>query len=120
MEINKRMFLVANALRNALIEQIERNGTTFKGHLKNSIKVTFEGNKLVITGLEYGLYVEYGRPPGKPVSPEHLKEWCRLKLGDENAAFAVAKKISEEGIEPRPWLRPVIHTQLKEIMQRYL
>jgi hypothetical protein len=117
MEIQKQVFLILNELRNAIIEQIERNDSVFKGHLKASVRVTYENGNIVIRTLGYGRDVEYGRLPGKPISPEHLKEWCRLKLGDENAAYPIAKKIFERGIEPRPFITPVIHQKLPKIIK---
>lgn len=111
---------IANELRNEIVAQIDRNNSIFKGHLKNSVKVTFNGSTLIITTIGYGEDVEFGRPAGTYVSPEELKEWARIKLGDENAAFAVSKKIREEGTEPKPFIRPVIHQKLKGIIQKYV
>ena len=44
----QQLYKIANELRNELVQQVERNGTTFKGHLKNSITVGFKNNKLII------------------------------------------------------------------------
>lgn len=112
------LYNIANELRNKIVEQIERNGTTFKGHLKNSVKVGFKGNKLIIKTIGYGRDIEYGKVPGTRISPEELKEWCRIKLGDESLAGAVAQKIYEEGTEPQPFIRPVIFNNLKEIVEK--
>lgn len=114
------MYKIANAVRNALINKIEANGSVFQGHLKNSVKVTFKGTTLYISVIGYGKDIEFGTPPGTYVSIEELKDWCRLKLGDENAAYAVAKKILNEGIDPKPFIRPVIDTELKQIVRKYV
>jgi hypothetical protein len=111
---------IANELRNELVQQIDRNGTTFKGHLKNSVQVGFKGNKLIIKTIGYGRDIEYGKVPGTYVNPEELKEWCRLKLGDESLAGAIAQKIYEEGTDPQPFIRPTIFNKLKGIVQKYV
>ena len=40
-----------------------------------------------------GRDIEYGKTPGTRVTPDELREWCKIKLGDENLAGAVAQKI---------------------------
>jgi hypothetical protein len=115
-----QMSLIANALRNELVNQLERNDSVFKGHLKNSVKVTFRGTTLIITTIGYGEDIEFGRPAGTVVPEEELREWCRIKLGDENASTAVAQKIFEQGTEPKPFIRNTVHQKLKEIIKRYV
>lgn len=115
-----QMQKIANELRTELINQVERNDSVFKGHLKNSINVTFRGTTLIITTIDYGEDVEFGVLPGTFVSPEDLREWCRIKLGDENAAEAVSLKIFEKGIEPKPFIRNTIHNKLKRIVQKHV
>lgn len=114
------LHLIANEVRNELVNQIERNGTTFNGHLKNSVMVGFEPNKMIIRTIGYGRDIEFGRAPGIYIDPEELREWCRLKLGDESLAGAVAKKIYEQGTDPQPFIRPVIFNKLKGIIEKHV
>lgn len=52
--------------------------------------------------------VEHGREPGHMPPVEPLKKWSKDKLGDENAAWAVAMKIKKEGIAEKPFMRPAL------------
>jgi len=64
-------------------------------------------------GVDYGIHLEYGTGPHwVPIKP--LKEWSRLVLGDESAAYAVRQKIKNEGTPAQPYFRPSLH-QTKEI-----
>lgn len=51
----------------------------------------------------YARYVEEGtRPHWAPIAP--LKLWARRVLGDEGAAYAVQRKIAQEGTDPQPFV----------------
>lgn len=53
---------------------------------------------------EYARYVEDGtRAHWAPIEP--LKLWARRVLGDEQAAWAVQRKIAEEGTDPQPYVK---------------
>lgn len=68
--------------------------------------------KTIIYDTPYATYIEFGtRPHFPPVKP--LQEWAKrvLRLSDaeaKSAGWAIAKKISERGTEPQPFLRPAI------------
>jgi len=87
------------------------------GRLKASIKIfpSVPGAKsyVLADGVPYGIDVEFGTSPHL-VSTEHLKPWARRVLGDESAAFAVAKKIAKKGVEAQPFMRPALD-QVKNI-----
>lgn len=89
------------------------------GRLRTGIRVDFDANGLGATvgvfegtkvngqDINYAVYVHEGTK-GKPrryppLGP--LKLWAKRVLGDEGAAFAIAKKIYERGTEPQPFLR---------------
>lgn len=58
----------------------------------------------------YAIDIEYGTP-AHPVNPAHLVNWARRKLRarkPETTAYFVAKKISEKGTFPRPFLRSAL------------
>lgn len=86
------------------------------GRLRNSIKLfpSSPGSKkyLLIAAVDYAGDVEYGTAPHF-VSAEELKDWARRKLGDEDAAGAVAKKIRRLGTNAQPFMRPAL-LQVKE------
>jgi len=67
----------------------------------------------LFTNVEYAEDIEFGTSPGY-VDPKELKDWARRVLGDENAAFPVAKKIARFGTDAQPFFRPALF-QVKEI-----
>ncbi len=79
--------------------------------LRRSIILTpsFIGSDLYIllTNVEYAADVEFGTSPHM-VDPEDLLSWSRRKLGDENLAFPIAKKIGKFGTRPQPYFRPAL------------
>lgn len=61
----------------------------------------------VVANVDYASFVEFGtRPHFPPV--EALRDWAAKKLGDENAAFLVARSISQKGTPARPYLGPAL------------
>jgi len=103
-------------------ELATNNASVNMGALRASIKLfpsqPGAESYTLADGVEYGIHVEYGTSPHY-VSPKHLMRWAKLKLGDENAAYAVAKKIAKEGTEAKPFFRPALD-QVKNIwIQRY-
>lgn len=89
------------------------------GRLKNSIKLRpmtpGRSSYQLIVGAEYGADVEYGTSPHMPPS-DALRGWSKRVLKNEDAAFAVAKKIAREGTPAQPFLRPA----LKEVKDRWV
>lgn len=62
----------------------------------------------VNANVYYAAAVEFGsRPHFPPV--EALKDWAAEKLGDEDLAFVIARKISMVGTKPKPFLGPAIY-----------
>ena len=48
---------------------------------------------------------EFGTDPGHFPPPDELRDWSRRNLGDEGAAFLVARSISETGLEAHEFLQ---------------
>ena len=71
----------------------------FKGRLEGSVssEIDVAGITLEVgPTAEHALYTFYGtRPHWAPIEP--LKEWARVKLGDEGAAYAIQKSIARYG-----------------------
>ncbi len=91
----------------------------FHGALRSSGHVqlprrTASGDVEVLLGYggaaaSYAVFVHEGTGPavGRPQywpPIDALKPWARKKLGDENLAFAVAKKIHDKGTKPLKFL----------------
>jgi len=76
------------------------------------------GVAYVGTNVDYAAHVEFGtRPHFPPVSA--LKQWAKKKLGDEGAAYAVAKKISKTGTKPQSFLRKAADERRKYLPEIY-
>lgn len=90
--------------------------------LRTSIKIfpTSPGASqyILYTNVEYAEGVEFGTSPHY-VSPKELKDWARKKLGDENAAFPIAKKISLRGTDAQPFFRPALYQVQDLWVQRF-
>jgi len=71
-----------------------------KGFLRWSINVVADGMTLTISMLDYGYYVEFGRPP-------------RLSKSKKNKG----KKIKTKGQRPNPFIRNTIRNKFAKIIQ---
>jgi len=114
--------LVASAINKSVVKIRERainNAPVAFGGLKGKIRsnvVDLTGT--VWSGEKYGIFVELGtRPHFPPV--EKLKPWAALKLGNENLAWAVAKKIAREGTDPQPFMQPAVEESLSDIQNNF-
>lgn len=99
-----------------LVERLKEDCPRHDGELKKSIRgKVLDAHTYGIYMLNYALPVEYGTVP-HPVNPEWLRKWCRDKLGDEDARFALANYIKKHGTQPHPFIRPILDLELKQIM----
>jgi hypothetical protein len=72
-----------------------------------------ETKYVLADGKEYGIDLEFGTKPHY-VSPFVLKGWAGRVLGDESAAFPIAKKIAMFGTDAYPYFRPSL-SQVKNV-----
>jgi len=93
------------ALRSDLVEPIVENVS------QTIIQVRVGSNKPQAAPHEFG--TEPFFPP-----PSALRGWARRVLGDEDAAFLVARSISETGIEEKRFLRDAVEENLEWIANR--
>lgn len=107
-------------VRNAYQDRLITAGKIATGNLLNSVEVSVEQHGYrydAILHLEsYWKYVEGGRKPGKMPPVSAILEWVRAKPvlpkpakdgklpTPEGLAWAIAKKIKRDGIEPLPAL----------------
>jgi len=80
--------------------------TSSSGNLANSLELIPEGKDFVVSAsAPYAAAVEYGSSPHwVPIAP--LKEWARKKIGKEEVAYAIQKKIAKKGTPAQPFLEP--------------
>ena len=88
------------------------------GQLASSIEAAVEtvGETIIEirvgTNREGAAAQELGTDPGHFPPPSALRDWARRVLGDESAAYPVAKSISETGLEEQPYLRPAFEENI--------
>jgi hypothetical protein len=73
----------------------------------------------VFTGAEapYAEFVAYGsRPHYPPIAP--LKRWAQLKLGNADAAYAIARAIARRGTRPHVRFRDAMTTFPPDVQAR--
>jgi len=82
------------------------------GRLRNSIRVTSEGNVITISIVDYAYFVEFGTPPHiiKPKDKKALK----FKAGNGQV---FAKVVKHPGTRPNPFIRNTIRNKLGIIIQ---
>lgn len=96
MEIKFNWFQILDHMQFGLIESLKKNSPTHDGDLRKSLSSDVTDTQLTVYAIYYALYVEEGTMPHFPPI-DALKKWCKDKLGDENAAYAVQKKIGLYG-----------------------
>ena len=107
---------IFNEINERLVERLKEEAPVHEGNLKESIKGKVKGDILEISMNPYAIYCEYGTLP-HPMNPEWLRKWCADILRDEDARFAVAAHIRKFGTEPHPFMRPILDTELKDMVR---
>jgi hypothetical protein len=102
-------------VRNAARESLKRQKRVDSGELQASISEPrrVQGEEVafdVIAQESYGIYVEYGRGPGKQPPPDVLLAWVKRRLGLEgaeakSAAFLIGRSIGKTGTPGAYFLR---------------
>jgi len=123
MTIDDAVDIFAHEVRNEAISILDTKKTNNTGRLKQSISVqkTKEGGRRVGTETGYGLYVEFGRGPGKMPPIDVLTRWVELKLkikgkAAKAVAFMIARKIGKRGTKAQPFLRPAFERTKKRLI----
>lgn len=93
------------------------------GQLASSIEAVVENVGKTITEIRVGSNndaaapQEFGTEPHfPPVSA--LRDWARRVLGDESAAYPVARSIAETGLDAQPYLRPAFEDNMTYVLDR--
>ena len=79
--------------------RVELEDVRYTGALERSFVVESDRGKMTVTvypTAAHRMFVRMGtRPHWAPIGP--LKRWAAVKLGDENAAYAVQRSIAKRG-----------------------
>lgn len=115
-EIQKNIDEFLLEIANELVNQLKIEAPVHEGRLRQSIQILGreKGKIWVGTNVKYAEAIQFGTEPyWPPIEP--LKNWARLKLGQESLAYAVQKKIAKEGIDPNPYVDRAVNN----LKQRY-
>jgi hypothetical protein len=127
-------------LRNRLINK----APVHDGELRNSIQIDVNGKTIDIRMANYAPHVEFGtggrlqsqtstvagettvvnakanrKMPVYKVGDKwktHLDKWAKDNFGAENG-FALAKHIQLYGTRPHPFIRPVLYTEMEDVIR---
>lgn len=112
-EVGKRVLWRAmNKMHELATRYVPVNEGALKASIKLSPKYPGAVSYILSVGVDYGIHLEFGtRPHWIPIKP--LKEWSRLVLGDEDAAYAVQAAIAKRGTRAQPFMRPA-YLQVKD------
>jgi len=95
---------VAKDMSSKLQDAIQKN-LNWTTNLKNSVKVSANGEDVVIAMPLYGWVIEKGRGPNKKMPPVSVIEsWCKSKSIPVEAAFPIARSIGKKGIKAKPFI----------------
>lgn len=81
-----------------------KNELSWTTNLKENIEVSVDGESLSLLMPKYGIFVDMGRAPGKQPPLNIIYDWCKSKGIPTSAAYPIAKKIGDEGLEAHPFL----------------
>jgi len=99
-------------------KNLATSGSIDRGTLLKSGKIIFRPLESEITyPVPWAVSIEYGRTPGSMPPVASIEGWVKRKLSvkdPKSVAWAIAKKIKEEGTQAKPFLRPAIEKVKRE------
>lgn len=101
------------------------NAPVDRGRLRSSLTSVVQQVGQTLVQLEVGTNVDQAEPIERGTDPffpppSELRGWARRVLGDESAAWPVAKSISETGISEQPYLGPAFEENLTWVLDRIM
>lgn len=122
--------LLDQKLKHAARDIVERiagdariNAPEDTGALADSINTVVENAGQMLYRLKVGTNQDHAQPQEFGTSPffpppSELRDWARRVLGDESAAFPVARSIAQTGLEAQPYLVPAFRSNLAWAVDR--
>ena len=117
---------VGNQIVAQMKANLQRNNNNNTGELSNSIKANVDGNKLIITMLNYGEWVNNGneRRAGKKPPIKAIEFWIakngitpRGSITAKQLPFIIQRGIGKRGQVRRrafPFIQPAVDTVIKQ------
>lgn len=126
-DFEKKLLQAAAGIGLDIQESLKRKLTISHGrdtgggmsNIKSRARKIPEGVEIEISMPEHMKYLEFGTPPHMP-PVEALEGWAERKLGDKDAAWALALHIKRFGTRPYPFIRTTFNNELSGIINRNL
>ena len=102
--MNDVIFKLVDELRAEIKSNYEKQGLVASGRFGNELRTVGSGGSIKIVAPHYAVQMILGRRAGKRPPVAAIKQWIKDKNRrtgagiPEEAAFAIAKKIGEDGI----------------------
>lgn len=123
-ELRHQMAIAAIDIKERIAGDARRNAPSDTGDLRSSITGVVETLEATMLELRVGTNrdgaaaQEFGTDPGHFPPPSELRDWCRRVLGDPDAAFVVARSISETGLDEQRYLRDAFEDNIEWTLDR--
>jgi hypothetical protein len=121
--LTRKLKTAADDIGVRIRDDAQANAPVDETRLRDSISSLVESVgstivKVVVgTNVDYAKAHEYGTEPFFP-PPSELRGWARRVLGDADAAYPVARSISETGISEKRYLRDAVENNMDWILGR--
>ena len=100
------------------------NAPVDRGRLRSSISHVVENVGETLMQIRVGSNVDQAAPQEFGTDPGHfppisaLRGWAHRVLGDESAAYPIARSIAETGLDAQPFLGPAFEEHLEWVLDR--
>lgn len=106
-----------NRIVQSLKEKLSDRKINASGELSASIRYEVDEAGMTIYAVDYVVYANYGRKPGKFPPPDAIKQWIddkhlTFEIPKDSLAFLIGRKISEKGIPAKNFIEEVITDEL--------
>ncbi len=109
----KEMRSALKRTRTKMLKNLEREiRRKAPDSVKNSIRRT--ASQVTITHAA-AIFIELGTPVGTMPPLDGLMAWAKSVGKDPHDAFAIARHIKKQGIDPRPFIQPAIELALSTV-----
>jgi len=122
--LNSRLEGAAQDIGQRIRGAAAENAPVDTGQLASNIEAVVETVSETLVEIRVGsnhdgaAAQEFGTDPGHFPPPSALRDWARRVLGDEGAAYPVARSIAETGLDEQPYLRPAFKENLEWALDR--
>lgn len=122
--LETRLSTAATDIAQKIAGEARRNAPVDTGDLRSRIQGVVENVSSTLVKIRVGTNrdgaaaQESGTEPGHFPPPSALRGWARRVLGDESAAYPVARSIAESGLDEQPYLRPAFRENVEWALDR--